>query len=215
MKNLATFCLSTFLSFSSISAAASDECIQRYRKKFFKKSARFNKAAENWDKQSAKDWDYYVNNPVLSNMKNDYAKDPRPTKKKYKIFEDGIIKSYELELTSSVNQPEFFRSLYQESKQIDDNITPQFVQDQLKKLMDEGKFCTSKLFGIVKSLSKQDEVKSMVLNSIKSKLVADVDNANEDYNVNSDSLSKQERLDLRKNISRSTASSSSDGKGNQ
>jgi hypothetical protein len=127
----------------------------------------------------------------------------------------GIIMSYELELTSSVNQPEFFRSLYQESKQIDDNITPQFVQDQLKKLMDEGKFCTSKLFGIVKSLSKQDEVKSMVLNSIKSKLVADVDNANEDYNVNSDSLSKQERLDLRKNISRSTASSSSDGKGNQ
>jgi hypothetical protein len=208
MKNLTTFCITTFISLSSISAAANDECINKYRKNFFKKNAKYEKANERYSRK-IKNW--RDRQFAFASFGATLNNDPAPTSPKkadFKLYEAGIIKSYEMNLTASMaNQPKFFKSLYKEAKKIDTNMNPQLVQDQLKTLMNDGKFCKSQLFGIFEKFSKEDEVKEMVIEGLKVSLIAEVNSSH----VNDETLSKQERLDEEQARTPSTDTSSGSG----
>jgi hypothetical protein len=198
MIKLTIFLISLF----TITAAANDECINKYRKNFFKKNAKYEKSNERYKRQASR---WLDRQRAFASFGAKLNNDPYPTspkKEDFKLYEDGIIKSYEMDLTVSLgSKPEFFNSLYKEAKKIDDNVTPQLVQDQLKVLMNDGEFCKTVFFGLFENLSKAKEAKEMVLESLKTNLIA----LSEDANVNDEVADKGDRLDSQ---SRTVGSSS-------
>lgn len=159
MKNL-TLIFSILISLSSESFAGDSDCITRYRKQYFSKRTKYHSKVDRWQSRQIS----------LSSIGATLTNDPPPKIENYNLYEEEIIKSYEMNLTHSTShQPNFFKRLYKKAKSISVDVTPQFVQDQLKELIDNGTLCKGDFFGLVKRAAKPRKAKRLVLESIKSK----------------------------------------------
>ena len=165
MKNLSLL----FLLSLSIQSFANEECISEYRKSFFTKNAKYDKARERHSNQVKRWRDRTL---ALASYGAQLTNDPYPTspkKSEFKMFEEDIIKSYEFELTQNIGQkPKLLEEIYLKASLIDPEITYQSVQDEIIKGIDTSEFCEKKLF-IFNSLSKSKKVEKYVLSNLRKK----------------------------------------------
>ena len=184
MKNLSLFILLSI----PLQSFANEECIDNYRKSFFTKQSRYDKANERYKNQVRR---WRDRNLAFASLGAELTNDPFPTSPKradYKIFEEEIIQSYEFNLPQNIGKkPKLLESIYLKASLIDPDVSYQSVQDEIKKGMESSEFCTKKLF-IFSSISKSNKIEDYVIASLKKKYSLE----DESLKVNDSSVSKNE-----------------------
>jgi hypothetical protein len=168
MKNLTYL----FVFVISSHAIANEDCINKYKKKFFKNKQRYEKAVSRFDsrREAAQSHIYSAQATGTISVGALFGtatlqNDVRPVKSDYNLSGEPIIKAYDHNLVASSSRPAFLDELYNDALNVDADTTYEEVQKYLKKGMDDGEFCS--FWG----LKDKDKITKYVLQNLSKQRV--------------------------------------------
>jgi len=168
MKNLTYL----FVFIVSSYAISNDDCINKYKKKYFKNKQRYEKAVMRYDRRREAAQSQIFSAQATGSISvgalfgtATLQNDVRPVKSDYNLSGEPIIKAYDHKLVSSSSRPVFLDELYNDALNVDADTTYEEVQKHLKKGMHDGDFCS--FWG----LKDKDKITKYVLQNLSKQRV--------------------------------------------
>ncbi len=155
------------LIFVSSQALSNEDCINKYKQKYFKHKHRYEKAVDRYDRRREA-----ARNQIFSAQASGsitagsifgaatIQNDVRPKRSDYNLSGEPIINAYDFNLDSRQSKPSYLDELYNEALAVDADTTYEAVQGLLKKGMHDGEFCS--WFG----LKDKDKITKFVLEGL-------------------------------------------------